>query len=244
MKGYHGTKSKIEFKNEYIIKSVNAKDFSKMELNNEIAVLNALDKENFKYHARMVDMEADRYIKMEYIEGTLLADLLRFEITNLSKKELYQIGENVASTLTSFYKTGFIHNDLAATNIIIKRNSNEAYLIDYGRAGTDGCLEKDLGYFLGNIVKVRCEGNAYINLLMYSKKCEFFIDVYFNMFEHTDGFSKHKYFLNIIKEFYLSELHIVKNREFSGKMKLKILLLILPTIVLSNIKYLARKYDI
>lgn len=240
----HGTKSKIDYTDKkYIIKNVNSNVSSKLELNNEIAMLKAL-KEKFKYHAKILDMEVDHFIKMEYIEGKLLADLFRLEIKFMSKKELYQIAKNVALTLTLFYKTGFFHNDLAATNIIIKHNSNEAYLIDYGRAGTDGCLQRDLGYFLSNIVKVRHKGNTYSNLLMYPKKCQFFIDVYFNMFESTDGFNKYRDFLKIIKEFFLFEMHFVKNRDFSGKIKLKIVLLILPTILISNIKYLTRKFNI
>ncbi len=232
-----GTKSRIEYSGYYIVKSANLKETAGDELDNEISVLMDLRKKRFKYHAKIIDAEFGNYIKMEYIEGELLANLLKFKIKTISEEKRNNITESIALTLIEFYKTGYYHNDLAASNIIIKKDTQEAYLIDFGRAKTYGSLEKDLGYFLSNILKVRFKGNFLVNILVYSIKCTFFLKIYFNMFEHIEKNERNKMFLKILKEFYLFEIYIIKNRDFTKVTKLKIILLIFPTIMLCIIKY-------
>jgi serine/threonine protein kinase len=71
------------------------------------------------------------YMVMEYVEGIDLASLVE-ENGPLSESQalfyIYQIGE----ALNVIHQQGFLHRDIKPLNILIRKNSSDAVLIDFG----------------------------------------------------------------------------------------------------------------
>ena len=73
------------------------------------------------------------YLIMEHIEGETLKRELRDRST-IDMNRVFQISKNILSALDAIHKKGIIYRDIKTSNIMIKRESDEAVLIDFGLA--------------------------------------------------------------------------------------------------------------
>lgn len=70
--------------------------------------------------------EKNKEIKIEYIEGKLLAN-------NLEKlKNKYAICEQIGISLSKLHDAGIIHGDLTTSNLIYNEKEKKTYFIDFG----------------------------------------------------------------------------------------------------------------
>lgn len=72
-------------------------------------------------------------IVMEYIEGETLWDRVKIQGI-LTEKEALLYVRQIGNALTVVHERGLLHRDVSPSNIIIKYNSNNAMLIDFGIA--------------------------------------------------------------------------------------------------------------
>ncbi len=120
---------------------------------------------------RLVKEEDLWGIVMEYIDGEDLSDYI---IQNRKRPEaealryIFQIGE----ALEYVHQQGLLHRDVKPSNILVRRNSNEAVLIDFGLA-REFTLNKT-----GSVTNARTEGYAPIE--QYERRGNFapYTDVY------------------------------------------------------------------
>lgn len=70
---------------------------------------------------------------MEYIEGQDLASYLD-DREVLSEEEALRITRQVGDALSYVHNQGFLHRDVKPANIILRRGSLDAVLIDFGLA--------------------------------------------------------------------------------------------------------------
>ncbi len=120
------------------------------ELRNSTAGRHRLMKE-FEVHARLCHHsiaqvigvedieELGPCIVMEWVEGTVLSDLLRED--KLSKPERRRIMHDIVSAADYMHRNGVVHRDLKPSNIIVRSNGNGIAIIDFGLADTDSHTE-------------------------------------------------------------------------------------------------------
>ena len=73
-------------------------------------------------------------IVMEYIRGQTLADLVKGLDNYLTAKEALHYIKQVASALKAVHAQGLLHRDIKPQNILIREDTKEAVLIDFGLA--------------------------------------------------------------------------------------------------------------
>lgn len=75
---------------------------------------------------KIISIEEEYKIKMEFIKGEKLKDI----ICKLSKNEIEDIFKKIAFYVATLHSKDIIHGDLTTSNFILK--DNEIYLIDFG----------------------------------------------------------------------------------------------------------------
>ncbi len=83
-----------------------------------------------KYETRKIEIP---YLIMEYVKGRSLKKILK-EKSSLGMKRILKISENILSALDTIHQEGVIHRDIKPSNIMIKEESGEVVLIDFGLA--------------------------------------------------------------------------------------------------------------
>lgn len=73
-------------------------------------------------------------IVMEYIQGKTLDALVKEGDGYLSEKEALQYIKQIGEALKAVHAKGLLHRDIKPQNILIRGNTNEAVLIDFGLA--------------------------------------------------------------------------------------------------------------
>lgn len=84
------------------------------------------------------EIDGRLYLDMRLIEGRTLGALLSEADKPLDPAFAVQIIEQVASALDAAHQLGLIHRDVKPSNILLTRQQNFAYLIDFGLARTAG----------------------------------------------------------------------------------------------------------
>ncbi len=123
--------------NYYFLKQVvNNDTLYKESLNNEIKFLKNF---NNKFVPKIVDYKENEFILYKYIEGKMLKDLGKKNLT-----DSLRIISKLSSILSDIHSLGYIHGDINKNNIIY--NEEEVYLIDFGSIMKYG-EEPEFGYY-------------------------------------------------------------------------------------------------
>lgn len=83
-----------------------------------------------KYEPKNIDIP---YLVVEYVKGRSLKKILK-ERPRLEMQRVLKISENVLSALDAIHRNGVVHRDIKPSNIMIKEDSGEVVLIDFGLA--------------------------------------------------------------------------------------------------------------
>ncbi|MFK8793963.1 protein kinase domain-containing protein [Planococcus plakortidis] len=237
-----GTKSKGIKKDGFYIKSINNKEESIAELNNEIKILQILNDFGFKYGPIMKEFKKNEYIKLEYINGQTLSEYIKRKPEFL--KDRKKIAQNISRSLHDFYQKNLFHNDLAVTNIMLT-STNEINLIDFGRSNKSGSIYYDFGYLLNSIIKVRTSKSNVKNLSAIFLKISFFLDIANDFFCKKMKKSFAISIFNILREYVYFELYVIKNRNFTRKEKkiffLSMILVTIMTFPIALLKIMLKK---
>lgn len=84
------------------------------------------------------EIDGRLYLDMRLIEGRTLGAMLSETDKALDPAFAVQIIEQVASALDAAHQLGLIHRDVKPSNILLTKQQNFAYLIDFGLARTAG----------------------------------------------------------------------------------------------------------
>ncbi|MGG5461833.1 serine/threonine protein kinase [Clostridium sp. B9] len=109
--------------------------------------------DNFpKFISKFEDGDREGYI-LEYIEGTVLEDLIYKRGYEFSKEEIYQIAAKVLDIMEILHENNIVHRDIRTPNVIMRENK-ELVLIDFGLARfIDENHLKDVDYwYLGDFL--------------------------------------------------------------------------------------------
>ena len=110
-------------------------DFKQLE---EDFVNEAVKLSQFKHPniVPIIEVISDRgwCIVMEYIQGKTLDALVRERDGYLSTKEALQYIKQIGAALKAVHGKGLLHRDIKPQNILIRENTKEAVLIDFGLA--------------------------------------------------------------------------------------------------------------
>ncbi|WP_235018905.1 serine/threonine protein kinase [Tolypothrix sp. NIES-4075] len=74
------------------------------------------------------------HIVMEYVEGKTLTQLLEDNKSPLREENALRYIKEICGALTIIHKSGILHRDITPNNIMVRENTNEAVLIDFGLA--------------------------------------------------------------------------------------------------------------
>jgi hypothetical protein len=74
------------------------------------------------------------FIIMQYIEGETLEQLLSRRDTPLEEKEALGYIQQIGQALTFVHRKGVLHRDIKPPNIMVRKTTNDAVLIDFGIA--------------------------------------------------------------------------------------------------------------
>lgn len=134
--GRYGIVYLVENKNfeRYILKQLknNMLEETKEKLFYEQEILNKLNDSRFPKFISLIEEEITGYV-LEYIEGIVFEDLLIRKIYNFSKKEIYNIADQLLDIIELLHKNNVVHRDIRLPNVILKKNK-ELVLIDFGLA--------------------------------------------------------------------------------------------------------------
>jgi serine/threonine-protein kinase len=112
------------------------KETHSKRLAREARVLESLGRYNVPYVPGLVAFLPEKNaIIMEYIRGTTLAEEYEMGFHRRSIEDKCGVLAHVAETLTQSHQHNIIHRDIKATNIMYKRETGVAYLIDWGLSG-------------------------------------------------------------------------------------------------------------
>jgi TP53 regulating kinase-like protein len=113
---------KDRFKKEYRIKEIDEK-LRKFRTKREAKILEKLSIINFP-SPRLINTDEKEKITMANIPGQLLKNILEKNYKKLSK----EIGEKVAV----LHNNHIIHGDLTTSNMVLNKDDNKIYFIDFG----------------------------------------------------------------------------------------------------------------
>lgn len=109
----------------YRLKEIDQK-LRKLRTRSEAKIINKLNKTTFVPKILESD-EKTFQISMEYIQGEKLSQSLE----DLDYKEICR---QIADLLTKLHNQDIIHGDLTTSNMILNKENNKVYLIDFGLA--------------------------------------------------------------------------------------------------------------
>lgn len=85
-----------------------------------------------KFISKFKEGDREGYI-LEYIEGTVLEDLIYRKGYQFNRDEIYQVAIKVLDIMEILHKNNIVHRDIRPPNLILKENK-ELVLIDFGLA--------------------------------------------------------------------------------------------------------------
>lgn len=74
------------------------------------------------------------YIVMEYVDGQTLSAYVKERGGKLSFAETIELLEPIAAALDKLHESGVVHRDVKPDNIMVRRGTKEAVLLDFGAA--------------------------------------------------------------------------------------------------------------
>ena len=113
---------KDRFKKKYRIKEIDER-LRKFRTKREAKILEKLSLINFP-SPKLIKTDKKEKIIMSNISGALIKNILEKNYTRLSK----EIGEKIAV----LHNNNIIHGDLTTSNMILNKNNNKIYFIDFG----------------------------------------------------------------------------------------------------------------
>lgn len=124
-----------EDKNKYVVKQLK-KEMIKKSANKLFYEELSLKKLQHPYFPKFIssfkDKDREGYI-LEYIEGVVFEDILRKERYQFSRKEIYEVCDQLLDLVEILHQKNIVHRDIRLPNIIRKDN-NVLSLIDFGLA--------------------------------------------------------------------------------------------------------------
>jgi serine/threonine-protein kinase len=122
-------------KDKFIIKQLKSEMLKQTQkkLFYEETILRSLDYPYFpKFISKFEDHTRQGYI-MEFIEGTVMEDLLMESRYEFGKDEIYKIGGQLLELIEVLHHHNIVHRDIRLPNVI-QRDNKELVLIDFGLA--------------------------------------------------------------------------------------------------------------
>jgi len=116
------------------IKLTQSTHLHELELfNQEAAILSRLDHPGIPQIYDHGYAAPFHYMVLEYINGSNVRQLLQLK-RSLGIEQSVHIGQSVAEILDYLHKQSVIHRDVNPNNILVERDTNRVFLIDYGTA--------------------------------------------------------------------------------------------------------------
>lgn len=155
----------------------------------EEKTLKLLDNYQFpKFISKFKDDDREGYI-LEYIEGKSFQDLLAIDEYEFSKRDIYEVCEQILELVKILHNNGIVHRDIRLPNVILRENK-EIALIDFG---------------LARII----DNKRYVKDIDYWFIGDFLIHLYYSSYEESDTEDKPWYDeldLNLEEEIFLKKL--------------------------------------
>ncbi|HEX2907672.1 MAG TPA: serine/threonine-protein kinase [Phototrophicaceae bacterium] len=126
----NGTPNQYAFKilrDEYFQNSYFLKIFQR-----EAAHMRDLQYPNIVRFYNFVQAEQCAYIVMEYVDGSALSEYLRANKQGFPVDEAVRVMAQIARAINYLHKNNYIHRDIKAGNILLRRTDGCAYLTDLG----------------------------------------------------------------------------------------------------------------
>ncbi len=114
---------KDRFRKTYRIKEIDER-LRKFRTKREAKILEKLQKINFPV-PRLIKTNNKNTIEMDFIGGKLLKNIL-------NKDNCIKLSNEVGEKIAILHNNNIIHHDLTTSNMILNKNNNEVYFIDFG----------------------------------------------------------------------------------------------------------------
>jgi Kae1-associated kinase Bud32 len=128
-----GAESKLFLEDNKIVKNRFVKTYRIKEIDDklrnfrtrrEAKILDKLLKINFSCPKLISNNEKD-ILEIEYINGELVKNIL-------NKKNCIKLSKEIGEKIAILHNNGIIHHDLTTSNMILKKEDNKVYFIDFG----------------------------------------------------------------------------------------------------------------
>ena len=114
---------KDRFRKTYRIKEIDEK-LRKFRTKREAKVLEKLQQINFP-SPKLIFNDEKNTIEMEYINGTLLKNIL-------NKRNCTKLSKEIGEKISILHNNDIIHHDLTTSNMIFDKEKNGVFFIDFG----------------------------------------------------------------------------------------------------------------
>ena len=123
---------KNRFRKTYRIKEIDER-LRKFRTKREAKVLEKLRAIGFSVPELITNNEKDT-LEIQYINGALLKNIL-------NKKNCIRLSKEIGENIAILHNNGIIHHDLTTSNMILEKEKNEIYFIDFGLSFFSGKIE-------------------------------------------------------------------------------------------------------
>jgi len=123
---------KNRFRKTYRIKEIDER-LRKFRTKREAKVLEKLRAIGFSVPELIKNNEKDT-LEIQYINGALLKNIL-------NKKNCIRLSKEIGENIAILHNNGIIHHDLTTSNMILEKEKNEIYFIDFGLSFFSGKIE-------------------------------------------------------------------------------------------------------
>ena len=114
---------KDRFRKTYRIKEIDDR-LRKSRTKREAKILDKLQKINFPVPELIKNNEKDT-LEIQYINGTLLKNIL-------NKQNCIKLSKEIGEKVAILHNNNIIHHDLTTSNMILEKEKNEIFFIDFG----------------------------------------------------------------------------------------------------------------